>query len=742
MFQHRTDELHLREYVYIIRKWKWMILVFCVIFGGAAIYKESRNVPVYQATARLVVDARIPKADPFQEDYYWERRMADEELKTQHMLLKSRDLAERVADRLDLFDEAASTLAEADDEPEPATFAWQSALTVIPSLFGSRPQDDGESETEPQTEDMLIESIQHRIIVNPIPDSYMVDVSIVSPDPDEAATLVNTVAEEFVAQDLEVKNASSRDAVQWLVDEVEDARQRVTASEAALQAYKEAHGLLSMDDHQRIVMDRLSQLSNAVNQAKIERIEFEAQRRELQRYSKAELETFSLVVSNTTIHWLKVDLARLEEELAEAKGTFREKHPEVTSLQAQIDAMQSRIDQEVAKILTSFSRDYEMAVVKERDLIEAFEQQKHEAFELNQKAVTYNVLANELESNRWVYNSLLQQMKEMSIHERLEASNIRIVDLAQVPRAPINSKTQRTLMMALLLGLASGVGLAFFVEYLDNSIKTPDDVKQYAQIPFLGVIPKMAAKALRDTAPEQIVALAPKSVVSEAYRSLRTSVSISAMPDDTTAAARTGTTLLITSAEPSEGKSCTVANLATAMAQSGRKTLVVDCDFRRPQVHKIFHVENKNGFADVLSRFAMRGTISLKRTSIPNLDVLPCGTIPPNPSELLESPAMKKIIDALATKYDTVLLDSPPVNSVTDPIILSRLADGAVLVIRAGETKRDIVQRAAEQLTSAGANVLGGVINSVDIKKNKYYYYYAYHYSHYYGKDDVAVAIA
>jgi capsular exopolysaccharide synthesis family protein len=445
------------------------------------------------------------------------------------------------------------------------------------------------------------------------------------------------------------------------------------------------------------------------------------------------------VVKNTTIHWLKIDLSRAEEELAKAQKTYREKHPAVATAQAQIDSIQARIDEEVSNILTSFARDYEMALVKERDLTKAFEEQKQEAFELNQKAITYNILANEIDSNRWVYNSLLQNMKEMSISERLETSNIRIVDLAQVPRAPININTQRTLMMAIILGLASGVGLSFFFEYLDNSIKTPEDLKQYLQISFLGFIPRMAAKSLKSFRPEHVVAEAPKSIVSEAYRSLRTSVSISAIND--TSSAPEGSTLLVTSAEPSEGKSCTIANLAIAMAQSGRKTLVVDCDFRRPQIHKIFNVENESGFADLLSHFKNKGKIHLKRTAIPNLDVFPCGKIPPNPSELLESPGTKKIIDALATRYDTVLIDSPPINSVTDPVILSRLANGVVLIIRAGETKRDIVQQAAEQLNSAGANLLGGVINSVDMRKNKYYYYYAYHYSHYYGKEDMAIAL-
>jgi capsular exopolysaccharide synthesis family protein len=331
-------------------------------------------------------------------------------------------------------------------------------------------------------------------------------------------------------------------------------------------------------------------------------------------------------------------------------------------------------------------------------------------------------------------------MKEMSINERLETSNIRVIDQAIPPGSPINSGKKRIVGKWLVLGLILGIGLAFGFEYLDNSIKTPEDIKQFLGIQFLGFIPKMTAKARKSFQPEKVMIAAPQSVVSEAYRSVRTSVTFSALPN-TSNPTPGGQILLITSAEPSEGKSCTVANLAIAMAQSGKKTLIIDCDFRRPQIHKVFDVDNEHGFADLLSSFKTYGKIRIKRTEVPNLDVFPCGHIPPNPSELLESPAAPKIIRALATRYDAILIDSPPINSVTDPVILSRLTQGVVMVIRAGETKRDMVQRATDQLADAGANILGGVINNVDIQKNKYYYYYAYHYSYYYKKDDVAIAI-
>ncbi len=742
MFQ-ETEEIHIREYFYVIRKWKWMILTFCVVFAVFAAFKTYRQIPLYKATARLIIGAGIPKADPFKDDYYWDRFMDAEDRNTQHMLLKSRELAVRVVESLGMLEEAEQTSRLQEEDVKPV-FSWRSVWTIIPTLLGAKPQQPTESASAANMRDLVIEGIANRIIVQPVEESHLVDISVISPKPAEAVRIVNTVAEEFVAQDLEVKTAASRDAVSWLIDEVDRARQKVADSELALQQYKEEYAIVALEDRQNLMMQKLTTFNNAVNRAKIRRIEAEAQYRKLKENS-AGLEAFTEFVRNSDLHWLKIDLSRLEREVIEAEAMYRDKHPNVVMLRSQIDVLEQRITKETQGILRGFLRDYEVAESQEEKLQEELERQKQEALELDQKSITYSILVNEIDSNRWVYDTLLQKMKEMSINERLENSNIRIVDRANMPNAPINIRTERTIFLALFMGIAAGVSLAFFFEYLDNSIKTPEELKQYVRIPFLGFIPKIVFKALKDAQPEHIVALAPKSIVSEAYRSLRTSVTFSAINKTSQISevpkASAGTTLLVTSAAPSEGKSCTVANLAIAMAQSGRKTLVVDCDFRKPQVHKIFKVKNEHGFADVLSHFKMRGKIDIKRTNFPNLDVFPCGAIPPNPSELLESPLMKKIIDALATRYDTVLLDSPPINSVTDPIILSRLVNGVVLVIRAGETKRDIVQQATEQLSGAGAHVLGGVINSVDMRKNKYYYYYAYHYAHYYGKKDVAIAL-
>jgi capsular exopolysaccharide synthesis family protein len=443
------------------------------------------------------------------------------------------------------------------------------------------------------------------------------------------------------------------------------------------------------------------------------------------------------VINNPLIQELKVESANLETQLSELQKKFRSKHPNVTALRSQIVSVRRRINAEIKRIIDSITNEYEVARSQEEDLVEMLEQQKLEALELDQKAIRYKELQREVESNQGIYNTLLQRAKEASISERLETSNIGIVDRATVPTSPIAPRKRRNVFLGIIAGLVLGTTLAFFFEYLDNSIRSSEDIKRYLDMPFLGFIPKVALKELPSNntrhAADRIVVLNPRSNASEAYRSLRTNVTF-ALLNDHYLAIDQGAVILITSPSPSEGKSCIVANLGIAMAQSGSKTLIIDCDFRRPVMHTIFNLKNiEIGFADMITNVKAYGTKKgIRHTDIENLDVIPCGKIPHNPSELLGSALTRMIVGTLAEKYDKILIDSPPVNTVTDPVILSRIANGVMFVIRAGETKRDVAQRAREQLRAAEAPILGGVLNNVDLEKDRYYYY---SYSKYYGEN-------
>ena len=740
------EEIHLRDYLHVIIKWRWIIAAVFVVITLSATFKVLRQSPVYQATARIIIEKKNPGIAPFNESYLWDS-WDGEYLQSQYKIITSRALAKQVIQKLDMRGKLPD---EAEAESGKKSFSLRRYISQLTELLGlQKPPPLSESAVALMQEEQMVGGFLGMVSVNPVRESRLVDVSATSTDREEAAYIANIWVETYIEQNLEAQSAASKDAVRWLIEEVENIRGKLTESEAVLQKYREQHAVISFEDRQNIVMQKLSSLSDAVDNARINRISLEAQYQKIQSYQAAKLETLPGVMASGTIQHLKVDLVRLQSQLSELGKKFRAKHPEIIALRSQIEVIQKQITSEIAHVTDSLKQQYEVALAQEQELVEALEEQKNDALEMNQKAITYGILEKEVDSNQWVYDALLQKVKELSIAERLETNNIRIVDRAIIPNYPIAPRRKRNVMLAMIVGFVLGTSLAFFLEYLDNSFKVPEDVTQFLDIPFLGFIPKMSIKHLVPAEykylAETIVKAAPKSIVAETYRSLRTTVTFSA-PSESSSSPQSGLALLVTSSEASEGKSCTVANLGIAMAQSGKKTLVIDCDFRKPVMHQIFNVNNTNGFADLLAEINRNGIDHkkqgrIKRTEILNLDLIPCGKIPPNPSELLSSEFTGIAVDFLRRKYDMILLDSPPVNMVTDSVILSRIANGVVLIVRAGMTKREFVKRSTEQLHQADANILGGVLNYVDIQKNKYYYYYAYHYPQYYRKENDMIGL-
>ncbi len=735
------QEFNLQDCVRILRKRRWIVIIVLFVGVVSVTLLTFHQTPIYQATARILIEKETPNILAFKEvldldtaakDYY----------QTQYKILRSRTLARQVLEQFDMMRQSALQQSETQNFSI-RQFLRQSFLQVMEKLGLDQTPDFSEADKATAREEHVIDKFLTRLIVTPIRDSRLVDVGVRSIDRKQTALFANTLVEMYIKQNRDNKLTATREAVSWLGQELETTREKLESSEAALQAYKEQHAIISLEDRQNIVMQKLSELNTAVNNAKIRRTEIEAEYKKIRQYDVKKLESTDRVINNPLIQELKVELSALDSQLSELQKKFRDKHPNVTALQSQIVSLQKRLEEEIKGILSSITNEYEVAKAQERDLSKMLAKQEQEALELDHKAIKYKELAREVDTNKRIYNTLLQREKETGINERLETSNIGIIDRAVVPTTPISPNKSRNMLLGLIMSLAIGSALAFFLEYLDDSIRTSDDIKHYLDLPFLGLIPMVTAQnglkngnGTRSQA-DQIVALNPKSNVSEAYRSLRTNVTFSLL-NDHYLADTPGTVILVTSSNPSEGKSCVVANLGIAMAQSGSKTLIVDCDFRRPVMHKIFELKDiVHGFADVISSVK---TYSLKkavrRTKIRNLHVIPCGKIPKNPSELLGKRLTRVILDALAERYDKILIDSPPVNTVTDPVILSRLVDGVVFILRAGETKRDVARQARELLESVEAPILGGVLNSVNFEKDKYYYYKYYRYNSKYYQDN------
>jgi len=465
-------------------------------------------------------------------------------------------------------------------------------------------------------------------------------------------------------------------------------------------------------------------------QAETERLKKENLFAELTRLSQQPemVDSMPAIVSNQVIQELKSQYVALTGEYYNLSNKYGKEHPKMVRLSAAMKGIKKKIAQEVKKTLQSVETEYRVALAEEKSIREAMEEKKREALSLNNKQIGYNSLKREMETSRSLYESLLKRVKEAGLTEGLEATNIMVVDPARVPDHPVKPRKARNVLLAIIVGLTLGVGMAFFFEYLDNTINTPDELERYFKVPFLGVVSKFKI----DVPSEEIIVHSnPKSNVAEGFRTIRTNLLFSS-PDVEKKH------ILITSALPRDGKTLQSVNIAVSFAQMGKKVLLVDADMRKARLHEIFNLERSPG----LSEYLVGNESRPQPTEITGLEVLTAGRSSPNPSELLGSKRMKELLESERAKddFDMIIIDSPPVLSVADAVILSAVADGVVLLVNAGSTPRPAIQRAIQQLSDVEAKLIGCVLNDMDFEKESYYYSYYYrykkYYDHYYGEEE------
>ena len=433
-------------------------------------------------------------------------------------------------------------------------------------------------------------------------------------------------------------------------------------------------------------------------------------------------------MSNTFVQQLKGQLADLQRQQAQMGERLGEKHPDMIKLNSAIQNTQARLDGEIAKVVQAVQNEFLSAQAQERSLAAALEGQKADALALNRKGIEYGVLRREAESNRQIYEALMQRSKETGISGELKTSNVRVVDHAEVPQQPVRPAKALNLLLGLLGGLLAGVGLAFFVDYLDDRIKNPEEIRRYLGLNFLGLVPGLTVKYEKNGRPST-----PSSELllgmGEAFRGIRTNV--------TFATAENGMrSLIVTSTQPGEGKSVVANNLAVSLAQTGQRVLLVDTDLRKPRQHDLFNLPQEPGLSNLLAGQS-KPTDAVRQSGVPNLWVLPSGTIPPNPAELLGSPRCKGLLAVLGQHFDWLVLDSPPVMAVTDASVIAHWTTGVVFVVGCDQVTRRAVLTAVEQLLAARATILGAVLNRVDVDRNPYYYshHYKREYAGYYSRE-------
>jgi capsular exopolysaccharide synthesis family protein len=719
------------DYVRVLYKRRWIALpVFLIIFG-VGVLNVLRQTPLYQGRTQLLIETDSPKVARLDQVFQNESTYYDLDFyTTQYRILESRSTAKRAIDAMKLWD--APTLGEGPAVRGSLSVgglvrtALAKGITLAKSPF-VQPAPRVEHRAAPDEtigQSERIDQFQGGLEIAPIRNSRLVDVLYTSTDPAFASAAANAVAQAYIQQSMEYKFSASKDAADWLSARLSEQRDAVEKSEAALQAYREKNGTVSITDAaSNIVMQRLSDLNAALTKAKTERINKEALYSQLQTaQGQHSLDTVPAVLSNDYIQKLRSDLSDLQRQQAQLSERYGERHAEMIKIRAAIETADAKLRAELDKVVASVGNEYQAALSEEQSLQKALDVQKGEALGLNRKGIEYGVLQREAESNKQIYESLMQRTKETGISSELRASNIRVVDPAEVPRSPIAPNVPRSLTLSFVASLTLSLGLVFFVEYLDNRLKTPQDLKAHLDIPFLGMIPTVT----RDHGPNPLVLGDVPGTFVEAFKAVRTNVLFSTGEEGLRS-------LVVTSAGPGEGKSIVSANLAIALAQAGLRVLLVDADMRRPRVHEIFDIRQDPGFSNLLTGNTKASEV-IRKSSVPGLWLMSAGHIPPNPVELLGSPRYVGFLAALDEHFDWVVLDTPPVLVVADSMVVANQATGVIFVVGADQTSRQAAKNAIEQLSTTNANLVGSVLNKADIHRNPHYYssYYRKEYSRYY----------
>jgi capsular exopolysaccharide synthesis family protein len=703
----QRDDIHLKDYLWVAYKRRWAILAFfSVVVVLTALYSFTA-VPLYEAKTRILIERDNPNIVDFKELYAIDTT-AQDFYQTQYEIIKSRFIASKVIDRLGLLAEG-----------NPGTGGDGLVSRLLTWL--SRGADD--------PRERMVRVVQENMRVEPIRNTRLADVFFVSPNPELAARAAGAIVDAYVESSLGMKIEAIQGATEFLTQKIEEQRGRLEESELLLQKYKEQYNIISLEEKANITVQKLEELNSEVLRAESERVEAETRYRQAQALEDKTdmIESIPQVLDNKLVQQMKSEDAVLQTELSDLLKKYGEKHPRIVSIREKQRAMRETLLGEIRKVVKYLRNEYEVALAKERTVKKAFEEQKDESQLLNKYAIAYGVLARDVETNKQMYDILLTRLKEAGITGGMQSTNVRVVDAAITPRSPVRPNKKLNLILAVLVGLMGGVGAAFFIEYLDNTVKTPDDLAKYVRIPYIGPVPSYAEELGETPYERALVTLNfPKSTSAEAYRGIRTAIVFSS------SAEKNSRTLLVTSSGPAEGKSLTAANLAIAMAQAGTRTVLVDADFRKPRVHRIFGYTRDQGLTNHLVGGVDLGAIVV-RTKIPNLDIIPAGVVPPNPAELIGSASMRRVIEALAARYEKVVIDSPPVSAVTDSVILGTLVDDVLLVVSAGKYSRDAIRRSVDQLGDVGANVVGAVLNNIVVGQDSYYYYQYYYY--YYGDE-------
>jgi capsular exopolysaccharide synthesis family protein len=763
------NEVHLLDYWRAIRKRLWLVLGIVALVTMLAVVYVARKPDFFEAQARVQVDLEDtgspvnnsrPLYGPADDPIYFN---------TQLQILVSPGLMRRVVRTLDL--EHNPDFFKGNAAQRQST--WQTLLRMVG--FGSKPPETGPKPPDqlPLTtsvaqatarEDLneakrlapYVNTILAGLKVDPVKETRgyyketrLIDIRFTHIDPLVASKIVNAIAETYVFSNLEKRTEANSTTGDFLQKRIAELQQQIRTSEERLVNYAKNNQIISLDPNQNTVVERLAGLNQQLLQAENDRKTAEA------AYNAAKLpDAATAMVDDATKQTSDIEakLIELRQKRAQLLVDATEEAPEVKEVDQQIGELDKQLkdfrSRKSATLLTNLNTRYQQTLEREQSLRKAFEQQRAETLSQSEAAINYRIIQQEIETNKSLLNGLLQGAKENDVVLAGKPNNISIVDYALTPDSPVGPNRARTVIAAFFLAIGLGLGLALFFEYLDDTVHSTEEVERVLHLPALAVIPSVGSGARRRVLPgisgstalqkqngngngnsELLMNVDSRSPLAEAYRHLRTSVLLST-------AGRAPRSLLVTSSLPGEGKTTTAVNTAVSLAQTGASVVIVDADMRRPRLQSIFEMRGQEGLSSILSSETSENDMltMVRHDEESGLNVLTSGPIPPNPAELLGSDQMRRLMTVLQANYTHVVVDSPPVSSFTDGVLISSMVDGVLLVVHGGKSSRHIVRRSKQLLNDVGAKIFGVVLNNVNLHSHDYYYYQSYYGQKYYEK--------
>lgn len=693
----------LSEALLTLKKRRWIVIVAALLGLVYGVYKAKTQPKLYKAFGQIQV--RSGSSNEYRLD-------------AAQAMMGGTDTASKMLTEIEILKSDSLML----------TVAREMDLANNPDFLDEKVPGAHQSLDDPSVRQATVGRLQSNLSISLVPKTEIINISYSSLNAKLAADIVNKVISAYIQRNYETRFASTQRVSQWLSSQLDDLKQQVETSQEQMMDLQRRLGILGFDPSHNQIATSLEDLSKAAGDAKLARIIAESRYRVLSGMDPDSMESSIDTAPGgapAELNQLRTQLAGARANYAQMEATLGPNHPQSKSLKAQIAELSNEVSKEQTRLMLQAKENYVVARANEDQTNAALEQQKSDAYKLRDDLIEYTLRQREYEANRTLYEGLLQKLRTAGVEAGLESMEIDIVDQALAPAHPTLRSSSKIVLIGIIFGLIGGIIIAFVMDSLDTGLRTIAEVESVTELPSLAVIPRARRTSIEQgtsltTAQKNLVVLSQsKSQFAESFRALRTSLLLST-------AGHPPKYILLTSATPSEGKTTLSTNLACILAQGDARVLLIDADLRRPSVHHRFGMSGKVGLTTVLTGAATLESAVQNVTEVPNLDVLAAGPMPPFPTEMVSSQAMDSLLQHCGEIYTHVLIDTPPILSVTDGVILARHSDAVVLVVRHGKSNKHVVRRARDLLVRSGAPITGIVLNAVDLNSPDYYGYYGY----------------